>query len=144
MIAYLDSSALVKKYVGEPGSQRVISLWGQSEEITCSAVGYAEVMAALHRRRREGTLSRPRLHSLIRLVRDDWASLSRIEVSDALNGLIERLVASHGLRGVDAIHLASALSLRGEAADVLFVCADRRLAAAARAEGLTVEPAIAP
>jgi predicted nucleic acid-binding protein len=55
------------------------------------------------------------------------------------------LVAAHGLRGYDAVQLASALSIHVRLDDpdaLVFVSADHSLSEAARAEGLaTADPA---
>lgn len=140
MIAYLDTSALVKKYLQEPGSQRVVELWRESEEIAVSAVGFAEAMAAFHRKKREGSISPENLDATIDTFRGDWASLNRIEVSGDLNELIEHLVESYPLRGLDAIHLASAIWIMRALPDSLvFVSGDAKLLAAAEKESLDFE-----
>jgi uncharacterized protein len=51
-----------------------------------------------------------------------------------------RLVARHGLRGADAIQLASARLVRASNVQMPFVTLDNDLAAAARAEGFPVLP----
>jgi predicted nucleic acid-binding protein len=53
MILYLDTSALVKKYVKEPGSSKVVSAWKKALCIATSAVTYAELLAAFYRKSRE-------------------------------------------------------------------------------------------
>lgn len=56
------------------------------------------------------------------------------------------LVATHGLRGYDAVQLASALWLQMRLSDpdaLVFVCSDTNLSRAAKAERLTVaDPAV--
>jgi hypothetical protein len=41
-----------------------------------------------------------------------WESFVRVEVNEELNGYIDRVVDRYPLRGFDAIHLASALTIR--------------------------------
>lgn len=141
MIAYLDTSALIKKYVSELGSSYVVGLWNECETVATSVVAFSEAMAAFHRRMRESPSSEPVIESAIRSFRREWQDLARVAVSDDVNTRIEPLVRRHPLRGFDAIHLASALVLRGgRGTDFAFVCADERLAAAAKREGLALLP----
>lgn len=140
MIAYMDTSALVKNYLDEAGSEAVRHVWETSSAIATSSVAYAESMATFHRKRREGSVAEDVLITVADTFRGDWPTIDVVELSDGLNSLIDRLVAAHPLRGFDVIHLASA-ALIGEtsAAEQLFVCADRRLLDAAASEGLNVQ-----
>ena len=47
MIAYLDASALVKRYVAEAGSAEVGGLVGQAEAVGTAIISRAEVAGAL-------------------------------------------------------------------------------------------------
>lgn len=69
------------------------------------------------------------LHSF----RRDWHDLARINVSDALLARADVLAWDEGLRGFDAVHLASAMAWRdGLGADVVFAAFDLHLWHAAR------------
>jgi predicted nucleic acid-binding protein len=68
-----------------------------------------------------------------------------VEGDNRLNETIHKVIADHGLRGFDAIHLASALAIGSAVADnLLFACYDEKLAQAARVEGLETLPSSAP
>jgi predicted nucleic acid-binding protein len=141
MILYLDTSALVKKYVKEPGSSKVISAWKKALGIATSAVTYAEMLAAFHRKSREERIDPSVMEDLVAAFLKDWKSLIIVEVNDKLNELLPPLIDRHALRGFDAIHLASALILNSAVTDsFLFACYDERLLAAARAEALETLP----
>jgi len=141
MILYLDTSALVKKYFREIGTDEVIQFWKDAVAIATSSVGYAETLASLYRKQREGNIDGTIIKHLIDSFHDDWASFVRVEVSEELNKTIERLVSAHPLRGFDAIHLASALAVYEHAPEpFLFACFDKRLLEAAKAEGLSTYP----
>ncbi len=63
------------------------------------------------------------------------------EVDNRLNETIHKVIASHALRGFDAIHMASALVIGSAVSDeFLFACYNDRLNHAARAEGLQTLP----
>lgn len=139
MIAYLDSSVLVKKYVIEPGTPELLDLWNRADAIAISTVGYAEVVAAFHRKRRETNLAPDVARRLTSSFKSDWETFVRVDVSPLLHDLIDRLVAKHPLRGFDAIHLASAIFLRESLGpDLVFACADSKLSVAAKSEGLSL------
>jgi predicted nucleic acid-binding protein len=142
MILYLDSSALVKKYVREKDSDAVVAALRVAEMVALSMVGYAEVMAALCRRQRENANALAALQAVRQQFRRDWRTFAKIEFTDSVNEQAESLLSKHPLRGFDAIHLASALVLARElgTSDLRFVCADTRLLDAARKEGLGTLP----
>jgi predicted nucleic acid-binding protein len=137
VILYLDTSALVKVYVEEAGSPHVREKAGQAEGLATSRIAYAEARAALARKLREHGLSRLSYRSVVEDLDQDWEEYFVVDVSDAVVKLAGVLAEKHALRGADAIHLASALSLGKQAGGgVMFSCFDGRLALAARKEGL--------
>jgi predicted nucleic acid-binding protein len=137
MILYLDTSAIVKKYIKEENSSKVISAWKSSLGIATSAVAYAELLAAVYRKAAETHVKSSVFKSIIRLFQDDWSSFIIVEVDNRLNEMIHKVIAKHGLRGFDAIHLASALTIASAVTDhFLFACYDERLRHAAQAEEL--------
>ena len=70
----------------------------------------------------------------------EWAAFNVIEVDQDLVEHAIELALAHDLRSLDALHLASALVLPRE--DLTVAVWDRRLHAAARAEGLGLFPEI--
>jgi predicted nucleic acid-binding protein len=137
MILYLDTSALVKKYFEEKNSLEVISVWKSALGIATSAVAYAELLAAVYRKASETHVKKSLLQSVVGRFQEDWSSFIIVGVDNRLNEAIHKAIADYGLRGFDAIHLASALAI-GSAIndDYLFACYDDKLNQAARAEGL--------
>ena len=66
----------------------------------------------------------------------EWDAVTPLDVDDALARAAGALAVRHGLRGMDSIHLAAALTV--SAAHPLVVTWDVALRRAARAEGLAV------
>ena len=143
-VFFLDTSALVKRYVAEAGSQTVAELVSApSVNLLIADITRAEFASALNRRFREGSVSAEQHRALkaafaFHLV-DDYlvVPLQSSHITAAC-----RVINAHGLRAYDAVQLAVALSLRDLLAPpgeiVRLVSADPRLNAAARAEGLAV------
>lgn len=139
LILYLDTSALVKLYVREPGSSAVARQLGRAEAVSTSVVAWAESRAAFARLLRERPRSRARHRQRVAQLARDWERYAVVELSAAVAHEAGELAERHGLRGFDAIHLASALWLKSAyAGDLSFMAFDDRLASAAAAAGLTL------
>ena len=134
---YFDTSALIKRFVEEKGSALVQSMVESGEAVATAKIAYAEVFAGLTRKMREGNLAEVQYDLACRQFETDWHAYIRVELNDDLLFLARDLIRRHGLRGFDAVHLASALVLSGAIdEEVSFAAADRRLLRAAAAEGL--------
>ena len=135
---YFDTSALVKRFVDEPGSGRVEALIASQPRIATSKIAYAELHATLARKLRERQLTLIAYRRISGRFELDWRAYIRVELADALLGLTRALVRRHPLRGFDAIHLAAAIRLQDQLNEAIqFIAADQRLLHAAQREGLT-------
>jgi len=124
---YLDSSALVKLVVAEPESAALLNLLRTSPIRVSSTLSLAEVPRAL---RRAGFSSGAR-----RRARDVLARVNLVDVDRRVLSGAAALDPAE-LRTLDAIHLATALSIREDLLAV--VTYDRRLTAAAQRAQLEV------
>lgn len=141
MIVYADASALVKRYVTEPGSKEVIALTTTAVAVATALVSRAEVAAALARAVRMGVLDDQGGRRAQRRFSRDWPDLARVAVTEALVARAEALAWEHGLRGYDAVQLAAAITWResvGE--DVVLATFDRQLWDVAPEVGLEAWP----
>ena len=139
MILYLDSSALVKRYVLEPGSRGLAERLAKASVRATSRVSLAEVAAAVARRTMFGDLSEKERDHILQGLEADFDWMVVLDVTAELVRPIPRLVRVHSLRGFDAIHLASAQVLAGEEPGIVtFVSADLRLNEAASRCGFEV------
>ena len=138
MILYLDSSALVKLYIQEPGSKEVKEQVA-ARIVSTSRVSYVEARAGIARKFREGELTEEERRRIVRDLEEDWKNYFIVDVSESVAKLGGELTDRYPLRGFDAIHLASVLLLKNRTrSDVSFSCFDKRLREAAKAEGLDV------
>jgi predicted nucleic acid-binding protein len=141
LIYYLDSSALVKQYLDERGSQHVALLLEEAAALGTIVLTRTEVVAALSKAIRVGVLSETDASEARRNFEADWPDLVRLAASEAVASRAAELAWAHGLRGYDALHLAAARAW----ADLMdeptgFATYDRRLWTAARQEELTPWP----
>lgn len=136
MTVYLDTSDLVKLYVEEPGGETVAALVDRADVVATSVVAYAEARAAIDRLRRERQLTAAGAAAAVRQLDADWPHYLVVLVDDELARAAGHLAAAHGLRGIDAIHLASFEFLLSRTDDdVHFSSADARQTRAARRLG---------
>jgi len=141
MIAYLDSSALVKRYVSESGTAEVGGLIVQAEAIGTAIISKAEVSAALAKAARMKLLPRAEAASALQVFNADWENLVRLQLAEVLISRASFLAWDHGLRGYDAVHLAAALFWQDMLGDpVTLASFDRQLWDASKAAGLIVWP----
>ena len=141
MMLYVDTSALVKLYVEEPLSQELSYAVDEAEAVATSLLAYTEAIAAFARARREVWLSPQEYRRVVDAFEEDWSRYITVEVTDRLVKTAGHLAASRALRGYDALHLASALSLRERVpSSMMFVAVDRALSVAAKRESLRIHP----
>jgi predicted nucleic acid-binding protein len=134
---YYDTSALVKQYLHEAGSNLVLELLKSGEKVYTASLTYAETHAAFSRRTREGRLTRETARRLALRFDKDWDSYDIVIQSEDVLRLARQMLYRHPLRSADAIHLGSALLLArtSPTGGWSFICADSRLCDAAKAEG---------
>jgi len=136
LIAYLDTSSLVKLYVDEPGSADVLALAKSAEAVATSRVAYVEAMAAFVRRLAAAHPTKAYRQTKEAFLKD-WPDYLIIEVIDSISRLAADLAEKHHLRGFDCLHLASAVFLKNRVSrPVVFSSADKKLNQAAYKEGL--------
>ncbi|MGE4056183.1 MAG: type II toxin-antitoxin system VapC family toxin [Vicinamibacterales bacterium] len=141
MIAYLDASALVKRYLTERGSQETIALTAAAEISATSIITRAEVAAALAKAARTGLVSHDMARNAQRSFVGDWHDLVRVPITEALMAQAEALAWEQGLRGYDAVQLACALTWRESAGEeIVLATFDQQLWEAAKRTGLKPWP----
>jgi predicted nucleic acid-binding protein len=135
VIAYLDSSVLLRKVLGQSGKLRE---WSSIRAGVASALAETECLRTLDRFRLRAQLSD---HELARRREMVFRILERTEVIDVTAAVLARAAQPlpTELGTMDAIHLATALLWREHTgADVVMATHDAALATAARASGLVV------
>ena len=136
MIYFLDTSALVKRFVSERGSTEVRHLFTRGRVLAASRLAYPELVASTVRMWREGRMTEARRDEILASIPQCIAGLNLVvEVRGPLLAQIAALLLRRALRAYDAVQLASALLIK-ESGAVDFWSADARLVEAAKAEKL--------
>ena len=146
-IYFLDSSALVKRYVTEAGSNWLHALLAPEtgNQIVVARITWVEVLSAFARLQRQGNLNAGDIAGVIQAFRYDWDTQYQvIEMDAALIEQAGQLVQKHPLRAYDSVQLSAALTLQNALRQIaplplIFLSADSRLLEAAGAEGLQTD-----
>ena len=139
MILYLDTSALAKLFIAEPGSQQVAAAVGTALAAATHRLAYVEMHATLAKAVRTGRIDPSSLEPRLREFDARWMSLEVVEATEPLVRRAAALAIRYGLRGYDSVHLAAALAVHetlGESVAYGFAATDGRLNDAARLAGL--------
>lgn len=134
MRVFFDTSAFVKRYISEDGTDAVLEWCERATEVGLSGIALPEIISAFCRLQREGRISDTQYRQLKSLL---LADIEDAAICDLTPAVLARAIASlenNVLRGMDAIHIGSAVVLQ---ADVFLSADKRQLDAAARA-GLCV------
>ncbi|MQA08751.1 MAG: VapC toxin family PIN domain ribonuclease [Pseudonocardiaceae bacterium] len=144
MSTFADSSALVKLYVPEQGSQHVRSL----DVLVASQLASVEVPAAIWRKQRMGELSATDARLLVAAFEADYHGtqvspprFAAVAVTQVILDVAARLTGVHGLRAYEAVQLATArLVMSADPECTTFAAFDKDLCTAAAAEGFLLAP----
>lgn len=143
---YLETSALVKLYVYERGTERLVDLAARDagNRFAILSLAQVEFRSAIRRQQRSGEISGSEADALIDSLRQHAEGRFVVQpFTDALLDVAMVLIDAYPLRGFDAFQLAGYLMLRSlsGAEEPVFVCADKALLSAARSEGCpTLDP----
>ncbi len=141
MNLYLDTSALVKRYIFEQGSEEVRSLVRSAGYLATSILSRAEMAAAFTRALRMDKIGKDDYEAALTKFRVEWRDYCRLVITEELVSRSDHLACQHGLRGYDAVHLATLLTWQENLNQpVTLATFDRELADAALHWGLQVQP----
>jgi hypothetical protein len=138
VIVYFDSGAFVKLLVEEDGSEFAAALWDGCDAAVSSRLAYPEVRAALAAAGRAARLTDADRRRAEAAWESYWSATRAVELTDAVTSRAGRLASEQVLRGADAVHLASALTV--SRTEVVLAVWNHRLRVGAQACGLAVTP----
>lgn len=143
---FLDTSALVKLYIDEIGSNWALNLFAaNNDEIFVAAIAEVELISAITRRSRGASISPTNIQATCTQIRNDFQTEYQvIAINETIIASATTFAETYGLRGYDAVQLAvgqavNQIRLLTNLKPVSFVSADNELNAAASQEGFRVE-----
>lgn len=136
-ILFCDSSALVKLYVAEDGSDALGVRAAAAQTLAASRIAWVETMSALARRAREHPGDAAGIAMARSRFVDDWPHYLVLEVTQELVELAGEFAEAFALRAYDAVQLASVVTVERQVpGEVAFACFDGRLVKAAGLMGV--------
>lgn len=145
-VYFIDTSALVKRYVNEIGSSYILSIFAPSvnNEVFIAAITGVEIIAAIARRQRGGSINSIDAAVLNNQFRSDYQTEYQIvQITENIIRQGMQIAETHALRGYDAVQLAASCAINqlslANGLSLTFICADNELNIAASIEGLIVE-----
>lgn len=137
MILFCDTSALLKLYIVEAGSEALKARVVEAEAVAVCRVAWAEAYTALSRRAREVPGDAPVIEQAKAALAQDWPRFVVMEVDQALVERAGNYADTFALRGYDSIQLAAAFEAgRIAQSPICFACFDARLNKAADVLGM--------
>jgi predicted nucleic acid-binding protein len=134
MRVFFDTSAFVKRYVSEAGTDAVLEWCDRATEIGLSGIALVEIISAFCRLHREARITDTQYQQLKSLLMSDIEDAAICDLTPAVLGHAVSSLETNVLRGMDAIHIGSAIALQAD----VFISADKRQIDAAARAGLRV------
>lgn len=131
---YFDSSALLKRYIAEKGSDLVDGLFLEADSVTVSSICLPEIVSALSRLRREKKLNAHQYNQCKRAAIEDFVAFEVCPVSPEIVRTAIHVLEHSDLRASDALHVASAIHTKVSR----FVSSDAKQITTAKEFNLTV------
>ncbi len=138
--AYMDTSVLLKRYLeesGTAGARRLLRRY----RVVSSAIAPVEAISALWRRRAAGDVADVDLQAILGRLTEDRSHWEFVDLTADVLDRAEQVIQRTGVRTLDAVHLASALTIQaenGRRRPTQFVTSDARQRDAAVGLGLRV------
>lgn len=137
MILFCDTSALVKLYVEEEGSDAVGRQAAASDAVAVCRIAWVETLSAFARRAREQPGDASAIAQARQRFAADWPQYLALDVTQALVELAGEFADAFALRAYDAVQLAAVQTVNTAVpGEVRLACFDSRLVTAARVLGI--------
>jgi predicted nucleic acid-binding protein len=135
MLVFFDTSAFVKRYINESGTDKVLDWCDKATEIGLSGIVLPEMISAFCRLSREKRITRLQYQQLKSSLLADIEDAALCDLAPAVLAQSILSLENNVLRGMDAIHLGSAVVLKAD----VFVSSDNRQCEAAALAGLCID-----
>lgn len=112
MISYFDTSAIVKFYINETGSDVLREIFDKSEIFVTSEIAYIETVSAFIRINNERLISDIDLKNLLSDFKNNWNDFFTLKTDFNIIQKAGLLIEKYKLRSYDSLHLASAMIFR--------------------------------
>jgi predicted nucleic acid-binding protein len=134
MKVFFDSSAFAKRYIVEPGSDKVEKICSQSSMLGVSSICLPEIISALCRLRRQSIIREDQYETAKQAFLRDLQDALVCNITPSVIKQSIHILETSKVRSLDALHIACALEFKAEA----FISSDVQQLLAAKTAGLKV------
>jgi len=134
MKVFFDSSALAKRYIEEPGSEKVEKICSQAAILGVSSICVPEIISALCRLRRQSLITEDQYENAKKTLLKDLEDALICNITPSVVRQSIRILETNKVRTLDALHVACALEFEAET----FVSSDIQQLSATKRAGLKV------
>jgi len=132
MRIFFDSSAFAKRYIEEPGSEKVENLCAQATMLGVSSICLPEIISGLCRLRRDSILTKNQYEATKEALLRDFEDIEVCNITPTVIGQTIQILEINTLRTLDALHIGCASEWKAD----VFVSSDLRQVEAAKKTGL--------
>ncbi len=136
MKVYFDTSALIKRYIHEPGSDNVDAIFNDTDEIYVSNITQLEAFSTFRRLKTEKAINEDEYIFLINEFKQDYQYFEKIIFDETVSSISRVIIDAYQLKTLDSIQLGSALCFKNSIS--LFAACDKKLLRAAREENIHI------
>ena len=136
MVVFFDSSAIIKRYIKEIGSEIVDTLIEQAKIMIIGPLTVIECLSGIRRVLEEGKITDENYMKYQKEIDYDLRDITEVPYNEQLKIITKDMIDKYQLKTLDAIQLAACL-LQKDVVDN-FVCCDKKLNNAAEKEGIIV------
>ncbi len=134
MKTYFDTSAFIKRYILEQGSEQIPLILTKASALALSALSLPEMISALTRLKHEEKLTVHLYQTIKNKIYDDLIDIILYPITPAVLTLATEIIEHNKVKTLDAIHIASASVWMCD----YFVSADKSQIATAEQVGLKI------
>ncbi len=134
MKVFFDSSAFAKRYIVEPGSDKVEKICSESTALGVSSICLPEIISALCRLRRQSVIAEDQYETAKQALLRDLQDALVCNITPSVIKQSIHILETSKVRSLDALHIACALEFEAEA----FISSDVQQLSAAKTAGLKV------
>lgn len=136
--AFFDTSALVKRYYLEAGTDQVDAIIEDGDiTVVITTLSIIETVSAFRRKYNAGDIDQDAMYQVIAaFFREALTDFVLLPMGDPAMEHALTLVLDDDLRTLDSLQLSAALTVHEELDDIRFICADTDLVATAEDHGI--------
>lgn len=125
MVVYFDTSALVKRYIKEEGTEKVRDLFRKVKSIIVSGITKVELASTLKRSLIEKRIKESEYEKIWERIQKDFMDFQVVRFDEQVESRAIETIEKHQIKTMDAIQIASFFLAKNE--EILFVSCDTKM-----------------